>query len=52
MGNSEHVRMRAALNIVHSDVNQCRGFIDCKAEVVWRVITSCNDKNSVSRGSM
>ncbi|QHO38729.1 uncharacterized protein DS421_4g122900 [Arachis hypogaea] len=51
-GNSEHVRMRAALNIVHSDVNQCRGFIDCKAEVVWRVITSCNDKNSVSRGSM
>ncbi|XP_016182398.1 uncharacterized protein LOC107624419 [Arachis ipaensis] len=52
MGNSEHMRMRAALNIVQSDVNQCRGFIDSKAEVVWRLITSCNDKDSMSGGGL
>ncbi|KAL4301503.1 hypothetical protein AHAS_Ahas17G0307400 [Arachis hypogaea] len=51
-GNNEHVRMRAALSIVQSDVNQCRGFIDSKAEVVWRLITSCNDKDSMSRGGL
>ncbi|KAL4343727.1 hypothetical protein AHAS_Ahas11G0107300 [Arachis hypogaea] len=49
MENNEHVRMRAALHIVQSDVNQHHGFIDSKAEVVWRVITSCNDKESMNK---
>ncbi|MED6149368.1 hypothetical protein PIB30_061662 [Stylosanthes scabra] len=38
MGSSDRVRMRAAWYILQADANQMRGFIDVRADLLWRDI--------------
>ncbi|RYR78564.1 hypothetical protein Ahy_A01g003389 [Arachis hypogaea] len=51
-GNSDEVRMRAALHVVQSDINRHRAFVQSKAEVVWQGITTSHQKETFNNEGM
>ncbi|XLR67089.1 hypothetical protein S83_017761 [Arachis hypogaea] len=52
IGNSDEVRMRAALHVVQSDINRHRAFVQSKAEVVWQGITTSHQKETFNNEGM